>query len=138
MIGAGGHEGGTVVWTLGEGGRLQPSSPQNPPGQHGEGDLPPQTHESHCLLLRPRAVRFALRRQVSPDLGSGTLASLPPAAHCWPASVSVIQGMWLPPEVGLGAIRHATGQNVTLHEAAQPRPRARGQTEPPGLSEAKS
>lgn len=92
---------------------------------------------SHCLLLRPRAVRFALGRQVSPDLGSGTLASLPPAAHCWPASVSVIQGTWLPPEVGLGAIRHATGQNVTEHEAAQPRPRARGQTEPPGLSEAK-
>lgn len=82
-------------------------------------------------------MRFVLGRQVSPDLGSGTLASLSPAAHCWPVSISGIQGTWLQPEFGLGAIRHATGQNVAEHEAAQPRPRARGQADPSGLSEAK-
>lgn len=77
VIRGGGGEGGAVAWTLREGSRLQPGRRFAPePTRPAPGRRPPAPDpESQCLLLRPPGRGVCLGHQVSPDLGSGTLAT---------------------------------------------------------------
>lgn len=77
VIRGGGGEGGAVAWTLREGGRLQPGRRLAPePTRPALGGRPPTPDpESQCLPLRPPGCGVCLGHQVSPDLGSGTLAT---------------------------------------------------------------
>lgn len=136
MTGAGGRAGGAVAWTLREGGRLQPRghSAPDPTRPAPQGRPPaPDPRESVSAARAPglcgvfRGTRCPLTWALGPwpPPSCCTLLAGRASGHFWRTGHVASARSWS------GSIRHATGQNVTEHGAAQPRPRARGQTDRP-------